>query len=125
MEHEWLKAAAEDLLLIEEIIHNPHLTAPAAFHAQQAIEKSLKGYLEHLKIPSKKTHKLQTLLDLCGIRLDEEEDELIQLLDKLYIDARYPGEFGLLPQGKPTTQEVATFYRLARRLHRLVKERIS
>lgn len=30
------------------------------------------------------------------------ELELVIMLDQLYIDARYPGEIGLLPYGKPS-----------------------
>jgi len=40
---EWLKAAKDDLDLINKIINESNLTNLAAFHAQQAVEKSLKG----------------------------------------------------------------------------------
>ena len=51
--HEWLKSAADDLLLIKEIIDNPFLTHLSAFHAQQSIEKSFKALLEfhQLSVP--------------------------------------------------------------------------
>jgi len=45
--HEWIKAASDDLLVIEKIIDNEELTHIVAFHSQQAIEKSLKSLLEH------------------------------------------------------------------------------
>ena len=32
---------------------------------------------------------------------------------QLYIDARYPGEFGLLPHGKPSLKETMEFHDLA------------
>lgn len=38
------------------------------------------------------------------------EPDLLTDLDDLYIDARYPGEFGLLPHGKPTLDEAKEFY---------------
>jgi hypothetical protein len=38
-------------------------------------------------------------------------------LDQLYIDARYPGELGLLPFGKPTIKESEKFYVLARQVY--------
>jgi len=42
-----------------------------------------------------------------------EYEDLIQLLDKLYIDARYPGDLGLLPYGKPTLEDAKEFYDFA------------
>ncbi|MCD6374082.1 MAG: HEPN domain-containing protein, partial [Caldisericaceae bacterium] len=42
----WLNLAREDLLVIQKIIDDPTLTNMVAFHAQQAIEKSLKAILE-------------------------------------------------------------------------------
>ena len=47
--------------------------------------------------------------------------DLLTLLDQLYIDARYPGELGLLPNGKPTAEEAKEFYSLAVQLHDIVK----
>ena len=34
-------------------------------------------------------------------------------MDAVYIEARYPGEMGLLPTGKPTTEEATELYRFA------------
>ena len=36
------------------------------------------------------------------------------MLDQLYLDARYPGDQGLLPNGKPTVREASTFYKIAK-----------
>ena len=43
---EWLNAAGDDLITIENLLDNPILTNVIAFHAQQAIEKSL--FLERI-----------------------------------------------------------------------------
>jgi hypothetical protein len=43
---EWLKASKDDLLAIEELVDNPHLTHIVAFHAQQCVEKSMKAIIE-------------------------------------------------------------------------------
>lgn len=37
-------------------------------------------------------------------------------LDKLYIDSRYPGDFGLLPDGKPGVDDARIFYEFAEEL---------
>ena len=106
---EWIKASSSDLRTISKIIDDEYLTHIVAFHAQQSIEKSLKAYLafKSKKIP--KVHKLQTLFDLTEIEFLINEDTL-QLLDKLYIESRYPGDMGLLPYGNPTIEDAQEFH---------------
>ncbi len=94
MAKEWLKSASFDLENISYIIKAEHLSGVVAFHAQQAIEKSLKAYLEYNKINIPKTHKLQNLLGRVDIEFGVDENTL-QLIDKLYIDSRYPEDLGL------------------------------
>jgi HEPN domain-containing protein len=43
----WLMAAKDDLILLEDIKNNTHITNLIAFHSQQAIEKSLKAVIEY------------------------------------------------------------------------------
>ncbi len=38
---------------------------------------------------------------------------LLKTLDSLYIEARYPGELGLLPNGRPTLDDARKFYEYA------------
>ncbi len=38
------------------------------------------------------------------------------MLDDLYIDARYPGDFGLLPNGQPTLENAKEFYEFAEKV---------
>ena len=64
---EWLNAAGDDLITIENLLDNPILTNIVAFHSQQAIEKSIKAIIEEFGIVFAKTHNLQTLL----IRIEE------------------------------------------------------
>lgn len=113
---DWLKAAELDLESIKYLIVNEYLTPVVAFHAQQAIEKSLKSLLEFKQIRIPKIHKLQTLVDLAEISCDQNEEDLLMMLDDLYIDARYPGDFGLLPDGKPTLKDAEAFYRFAEKI---------
>ena len=44
------------------------------------------------------------------------DDDLIQLLDTLYIESRYPADMGLLPYGKPTLKDAKEFYDFAQKL---------
>lgn len=113
---EWLKAAYDDFLTIEEIINNQHLTHIAAFHAQQCIEKSFKAILEENEIDSPKIHKLLKLHRMLPTTLTEVNDDTLSILDELYIESRYPTEMGLLPHGKPTLKDANEFYIFAKNI---------
>jgi len=111
---EWLNAAEDDLITIENLLDNPILTNIVAFHLQQAIEKSIKAIVEEFGIVFIKTHNLQTLL----IRIEEVislsvNELIISELDRLYIDARYPADMGLMPYGKPTLDEAEIYFQEA------------
>jgi len=53
---EWLRKAQDDLDVIEEIKNKKHLTNMVAFHAQQAIEKSLKAIIDEFNLGFVKIH---------------------------------------------------------------------
>lgn len=111
---EWLRSAHDDLMVIREILSNDALTHMVAFHAQQAIEKSFKAVLEEYDGLVPRIHVLETLLPRVRRYLDCPIDlELLEELDKLYLDSRYPGNFGLLPAGKPGMNEARRFSELA------------
>lgn len=111
--NDWFHSAESDLLLIREIILRENLTHLSAFHAQQAIEKSFKAIIEEFDLGFVKSHSLEMLYNKGKEKILAEIilDQLI-LLDQLYIDARYPGELGLLPDGKPTLNEAESFFNL-------------
>ncbi len=54
-----------------------------------------------------------------------EDKDTLDELDKLYIDSRYPGDLGLLPDGKPSMERVKTFYYFAKNIYNMVKEKIE
>jgi len=90
---EWLNAAGDDLITIENLLNNPILTNIVAFHSQQVIEKTLKAIIEEFSIAFIKTHNLQSLLIKTEGFIPFSINELvISELDRLYIDARYPGD---------------------------------
>jgi len=43
----------------------------------------------------------------------------------LYVDARYPADFGLLPDGKPTVEEAIAFSELAIYIHKKLVEQLT
>jgi HEPN domain-containing protein len=117
MVQDWLASAHDDLRVMEELSGAKDLTHMVAFHAQQAIEKVLKAYLEFSGKNVPKVHKVATLLQLSGAECGLDA-ELVGQLDELYIESRYPGEMGLLPYGKPTLDDARRFEKAARETHR-------
>jgi len=113
MSKEWVKAAYDDIILLEEIKNNKHLTSIIAFHSQQAIEKSLKALLVEQGVNIPKIHSLNKLFNECKNQIGLTDSQIVNKLDKLYIDSRYPGDMGLLPYGKPTLEDAKEFYDFA------------
>jgi HEPN domain-containing protein len=110
---EWLKAAYLDLENISYIIHVEHLTSIIAFHSQQSVEKSLKALLASQNADLPKIHSLNKLFNLCDQQFSDIDNDVVNLLDSLYIESRYPGDIGLLPYGKPTLEDAKEFYLFA------------
>jgi len=115
---QWLKAANDDILLMEKILDDAQLTNILSFHAQQAIEKSFKALLEYKNLKVLKTHSLSKLLNLLSDDISIEDVDTIELIDSLYIESRYPGDSGLLPYGKPTLEDTKLFYNLAIKINK-------
>ena len=118
----WLKAAEDDLLVIEKIINNKDLTHMVAFHSQQSIEKSMKAILEEMGCDVPRIHNIIKLKgeieDYFHLDID---NEIFMQINELYIDSRYPTEIGLLPDGKPTRTVASQFYNLAQAVYQKVK----
>jgi HEPN domain-containing protein len=123
---QWLESAEMDLGSIDQIIQREDLTPVAAFHSQQCVEKCFKAVLEEYtqKVPREhSTLKLYGLVrELISLEVDRE---ILTDLDDLYIESRYPGEFGLLPNGKPTREDAQRFYQFAQSLCRQVKQMLE
>jgi len=110
---EWLRAAKLDLDNVKCILEIEHLTPIIAFHSQQAIEKSLKALLVSKSVGVKRTHSLEKLLKMCESYIEITNFDIIDLLDSLYIESRYPCSMGLLPYGSPTLEDGKEFYNFA------------
>ena len=113
MTKEWLKASQYDLLTIERIVDVDYLTHIVAFHSEQSIEKSLKALMISKNIDIPKIHSLNRLLKLSEDVIKNYDIQIVNKLDKLYIDSRYPSELGLLPYGKPSFEDAKEFYKFA------------
>ncbi|MBI3891771.1 MAG: HEPN domain-containing protein [Candidatus Wallbacteria bacterium] len=91
----WLTKAAQDLRAARhELTADPPLLWDIVFHAQQAAEKSLKGYLAWHDVPFRKTHDLAEI-GLACVTLDGSLEPLLRRTAALTEYAwryRYPGE---------------------------------
>jgi len=91
-----------------------HLTNMVAFHAREAVEKTLKAVLEEYGEAVPKIHDLVRLLRLVRDMTQPDADEMmLREIDDVYIDARYPGETEGLPYGKPSVEDAERFYEYA------------
>jgi HEPN domain-containing protein len=123
---EWLNKAKDDLDVIKEIKTKKHLTNMVAFHAQQAIEKSLKAIIDEFDLGFVKIHQIERLLEIVKEHFEANIDhEIVQILDSLYIEARYPVDIGLLPDGKPTQEDANKFFEFARLIYQSVKKKLE
>ena len=112
---EWLRAGYGDLRNIGYIVHDEFLTHMVAFHAQQTVEKTLKAIIEHEENRIPRVHKLQNLIGRIELTIEVDEG-IVEILDELYIDSRYPGDIGLLPHGKPTLHDAKEFQEFAQNI---------
>ena len=118
---DWFTASEDDLLSAKKLVSEVRLTNIVVFHCQQCIEKSLKGIIEEKNHPSVKSHDLLRLRDIAGIQLSEQETNMLEAINEVYIDARYPADLGLMPNGKPTTKEAESFIDFAEEIFNKLK----
>jgi HEPN domain-containing protein len=119
---QWLESAEMDLASVEQIIRREDLTPVVAFHCQQCVEKCFKAVLEEHATKVPKGHSTLKLYgrvaDLARLDVDAQ---ILTDLDGLYLESRYPGELGLLPNGKPTRADAEQFHRCAQNVYEQVK----
>lgn len=88
----WFDAAERDLDTAQKLFKVEHFTDTICYHAHQAVEKYLKGFLVFNNVKPPCTHNLPKLLRMCD-KLDPDfinwEDEC-NTLNKYYFESRYP-----------------------------------
>jgi HEPN domain-containing protein len=91
----WFVKAASDLrAATHELTAVPPLTDDIVFHAQQAAEKAMKGYLSWHDQPFRRTHDLAEVGCLCTA-IDATLEPLLRRAESLTVYAwafRYPGD---------------------------------
>ncbi len=118
----WQIKAANDLRGAQiDLDADPPLIEDALFHCQQAVEKSLKGYLTAHDSPFKKTHDLDELSRAC-LEVDATLQAVVQPAIPLTIFAwefRYPGDSIV-----PSLAEARQALTLAQALHTAILQRL-
>jgi HEPN domain-containing protein len=123
--NDWVIAAEDDLLAAKTLVNNPRLSNLAAFHCQQCIEKCFKAIIEEFEKPALKSHDLFRLQTAANIHLTSNELNLLGIINEVYIDSRYPGDFGLLPNGKPSITEIESFILFSDDIFTRVKQQLN
>lgn len=115
---EWLERAFDDLNASRALLSHPDLTHLAAFDAQQTVEKALKAAIEEYDLGSHKTHSLVHLLQVLDTHVTVTADlDTLDRLEAAYIEARYPSELGLLPYGKPSSEDAEELLAFAQAMY--------
>ena len=122
---EWLNAANDDLIAMEVMSGRAEITNMIAFHAQQAIEKSFKAVVEEFNLGNIKTHQLETLYAKILPIISGFNETILAELDTVYIEARYPGDLGLMPHGKPSIEEAAIYNQEALKIKQQVESLLT
>lgn len=102
---QWFAQAKDEFSMAEVLLNSGHYRG-ACFHAQQSVEKALKGTLLHAGWELERTHSLRKLVAIgkrYGVGEILSEDD-VDFIDSVY-RGRYPAEEGLLPTGEPTREE--------------------
>jgi len=124
----WLKYADDDLAGAE-ILLNEKIYNIVCFHCQQAVEKLLKSIIAAYGQEIPRIHNLIRLTSICEELHGDSfalDDEALIFLNDVYIDSRYPADFGILPSGQPGRVEAQKAFLYAKeireRLRPLVNE---
>jgi HEPN domain-containing protein len=86
----------------------------------------LKAVLEEYAGAVPKIHDLDRLFIEARKYIDLDKDAaVVNKLNTLYIESRYPGAFGFLPYGKPTSADVKSFHAFAETIYNTVRNHLE
>jgi HEPN domain-containing protein len=119
---QWFRKAESDLLNIRNNLSALDVpTDTVCFHAQQAIEKLLKGVLVATGRNISKSHDLVKLLtDVADIIPDLVcYEEQLEEISEYGVSVRYPDDYC-----EPTLEEARNAYEIAEKIKLIISERI-
>jgi len=124
---DWIVLADKDLYVCEIILKDEYaLTNIVAFHCQQAIEKYLKAFLIEKGSFLIKTHDLIRLNEMVNEikNMGLDENKLMEI-NEVYVESRYPGELGLMPDGMPSNEQAREFIDFAKEVMTIIKNELQ
>ena len=120
---DWLARAGQDIEAAETLLaREPPLLVPVAYHAQQAAEMALKGYLAANNQPAQRTHNLNVVLPPC-VSIQPEFHQFAstaRILTPLATEFRYPP--GPLAPTRPDAEQAL---QLARDLVAFIRRQLG
>ena len=93
--NDWFLRGEDDLGTIEILLKEYGVPNTICFHAQQAVEKYLKGFLAYQKKNVRKVHAIENLLKAC-VAIDNSFEQLSGeaiFLDQFYTETRYADDY--------------------------------
>jgi len=118
----WLAKASEDLRAAKvELAADPPLLGHTVFHAQQAAEKAMKGFLTWHQTAFRKTHNLIEVGGACHA-IDSTLEPVLRraaMLTDYAWKYRYPGE-----PFQPTKNDAKSALRLSREVYEAIVSRL-
>ena len=119
---EWLEKADEDRRAMDRLMEEDPILEMACFHAQQCVEKTLKGFLTAHDRHVEKTHDLTDILELCA-EIDsafEQFEQTCKALIPYAVDDRYPG-----PKNPDTIEEARRLVEAADHIYRFTRNALD
>ena len=120
----WMGFAEEDLI-VADLAFNNQIYNQACFHAQQCVEKLLKGLIQREGEILPRTHSLTDLLLLLKTDIIQEYSENIKELDGFHIPTRYPEALpGTLPEGLPSKEDAEEALTVAKKVFERIDKKM-
>ena len=120
---EWLRFADKDIKTIDYILQESELTNIVAFHSHQCLEKSFKAIIV---LNTENIPRIHNLLKLYGTVRNyyslSVDMNILEQINETYIDARYPSDLGLLPEGSLSHEKAVLFFEETKRIYFQIKE---
>ena len=112
---QWVQKADADFLSALQLLRarDARVADSICFHAQQCVEKYLKGVLQAEGVGFVKTHDLCLLLDACVVRhpLWEAYRGEFEMLTQYAVQFRYPGEAATRAQARSAIEAMTRLRR--------------
>jgi HEPN domain-containing protein len=92
---DWFARGDDDIRAAEILLKEQGAPNTICFHAQQAAEKYLKGFIAYHEKHVRKIHDLSALVSIC-IDIDKRFELLkedAQFLSQFYTESRYPDDY--------------------------------